>query len=264
VDDDTLATLEHENMASALSQVGAAVDGALVRGERDVLIISTGLPVRLFNQVLVTGPAATEDGIRAAVEEMRARTEHFVLNLRVGSDDRFRGTADELGLAPVSATPWMPGMAAWPLQDMATVPVPARHEIRRVTDAAGVADHVAAGAEGFGMPVEWLDTIMTTVLDEPAARVYVGYTDGVPVTTGLGMVTGRTIGVYNISTVPAARRRGYGAAMTMRIVDDAAAEGCDVATLQASDMGKPTYERLGFRTVVEYVGYTDPTTLEDA
>ena len=49
--------------------------------------------------------------------------------------------------------------------------------------------------------------------------------------------------------------------MTMRIIDDGLAEGCDVAILQASDMGKPTYERLGFRTVVEYVGYVDPATL---
>jgi hypothetical protein len=49
----------------------------------------------------------------------------------------------------------------------------------------------------------------------PEATVYVGYTDGQPVSTGLGIRTGRTIGVYNIATIEAARRRGYGAAMTM-------------------------------------------------
>ena len=32
------------------------------------------------------------------------------------------------------------------------------------------------------------------------------------------------------------------------------AAGCDVAILQASEMGRPIYERLGFRTVVEYDG----------
>jgi GNAT superfamily N-acetyltransferase len=90
----------------------------------------------------------------------------------------------------------------------------------------------------------------------------VGYTDGEPVTTGLGVRTGRTIGVYNIATIESARRRGFGAAMTIRIVDDGTADGCDVAILQASDMGQPTYERLGFRTVVEYRGYVDPASLE--
>jgi GNAT superfamily N-acetyltransferase len=262
VDDETLASLEHENMVVTMSQVGGSFEGALVRHDRGVTILSTGLPVRLFNQVLVSGPDATEDGILAAVEEIRERTGRFVLNLRAGADDRFRPVAARLGLVPVSASPWMPGMAMWPVPPAGGAPVPSGLEIRQATDESGVADHVRAAAEGFGMPAEWLEGIMARVLDEPRARVYVGYADGAAVTTGLGMVTGRTIGVYNIATVPDARRRGYGAAMTMRIVDDGRAGGCDVAILQASDMGKPTYERLGFRTVVEYVGYTDPATLD--
>ena len=82
-----------------------------------------------------------------------------------------------------------------------------------------------------------------------------GYADGDPVVCGLGWRTGRTIGVYSIATVPSARRRGYGAAMTARVVADGADAGCDVAALQASEMGRPIYERQGFRTVVRYVAY---------
>ncbi len=140
--------------------------------------------------------------------------------------------------------------------------MPGDHEIRRVTDPAGLRDHVRAAADGFGMPLEWVEELMgDAVLHEPGVALYVGHTDGVPVTTGLGLMTGHTIGVYNISTVPDARQRGYGAAMTMRVVEDGIAAGCDVAILQASDMGRPIYERLGFRTVVQYVGWADPATL---
>jgi hypothetical protein len=46
--------------------------------------------------------------------------------------------------------------------------------------------------------------------------------------------------------------------MTLRIVADGAAAGCDVAILQATPMGYPVYERLGFRTVVEYDGFIEP------
>ena len=43
--------------------------------------------------------------------------------------------------------------------------------------------------------------------------------------------------------------------MVARVVGDGVASGCDVAALQASVMGRPIYERQGFRTVVSYVAY---------
>jgi len=129
--------------------------------------------------------------------------------------------------------------------------------------APGVEDHIRTAAAGFEMPEEILRQIMSlTLVGRPGVAVYVGYTDGQPVTTGLGVRTGRTIGVYNIATIRSARKRGYGAAMTMRIAEDGAAHGCDVAVLQASEIGYPIYERLGYRTVAEYMGYVDPSSVE--
>jgi GNAT superfamily N-acetyltransferase len=98
--------------------------------------------------------------------------------------------------------------------------------------------------------------VCANLLDRPDCVVYVGYADGDPVVSGLGWRSGRTIGVYSIATIAPARRRGYGAAMTARVVADGALAGCDVAALQASEMGRPIYERLGFRTVITYDAYT--------
>jgi GNAT superfamily N-acetyltransferase len=132
-----------------------------------------------------------------------------------------------------------------------------------VTDRAGLEDHITTAAAGFEMPEEPLRAIMAeTLLGRPGLTVYVGYKGREPVTTGLGSRTGRTIGVYNVATIESARRRGHGAAMTTRIATDGAAAGCDVAILQASPMGHPVYERLGYRTVVEYMGYVDPSSIE--
>jgi len=258
-----LAELEHENFVAALARMGANVDGALVRHADGVALIATGLPLRLFNEVMVDGDEATPEAIAAAVDTTRERGDRFIVNLRMGPDDRFVPVMARLGLVPTSEGPWIPGLAMFPLTTEGHPDTVAGHEIRVVADAAGLDDHIRTAAVGFEMPEDWLRQVMgNSVLGDPDVTVYVGYTDGEPVSTGLGLRTGRTIGVYNIATVESARKRGYGAAMTTRIAIDGAAAGCDVAILQASDMGRPIYERLGYRTVVQYMGYVDPASLE--
>jgi GNAT superfamily N-acetyltransferase len=260
MDDAALARLEHENMIAADVLAASQVPGAVVRRADGLAVFATGLPLRLFNQVAIDDGAAVAPGaIAAVVAELRARGDRFVVNLRAGIDDVHRPAVEDLGLEPLAPEPWMPGMTLHPVPGAGSTPVPAELAIRRVTDPDGVADHRAAAAGGFDMPVEWLESLITVeVASHPDAAMYAGYVDGVPVVAGLGIRSGRTIGVYDIATLPEVRGRGYGAAMTMRIVDDGAAAGCDVASLQASAMGRPLYERLGFRTVVDYVGYIDP------
>jgi ribosomal protein S18 acetylase RimI-like enzyme len=269
MDPATLARLEHENMIAAFALVGSLAEGALIRRADGVALIATGLPLRLFNQVLVEGDEATPAAIAAAVALTRERGDRFVVNLRVGMDHRFVALMQELRLVPDPEEPLTPGMALHPLP--AHVPASTEepratrpgHEIRQVTDRAGIEDHIRTAAAGFEMPEEWVRAVMgLTLVARPGVAVYVGYTDGQPVTTGLGVRTGRTIGVYNVATVPAARKRGHGAAMTTRIAVDGGAAGCDVAVLQASVMGYAIYERLGYVTVVEYMGYVDPSSLE--
>jgi GNAT superfamily N-acetyltransferase len=260
-----LARLEHENMIEALALASANAEDALVRHADGVALIITGLPIRLFNQVIVERDDADPDAVAAAVATTRARGDRFVVNLRVGADDRFIPVMEEHGLVRLSDEPWMPGMTLHPIPMDGVPATRPGHDIRQVTDVAGVEDHIRTAAAGFEMPESILRGIISPAMAvRPGVAVYVGYTDGEAVSTGLGVRTGRTIGVYNIATAPAARRHGHGAAMSTRIAVDAAAAGCDVAILQASDMGFPIYERLGYRTVVEYMGYVDRASLAPA
>jgi hypothetical protein len=259
MDDAALARLEHENMIAAMSAVGGQVPDSVVRRIGGVQLIATGLPIHLFNQVIVVDDDATTDALEAAIAVTKQRGDRFVVNLRVGPDDRFLPRLAELGLQALSPTPWLPGMALYPLAATPPRAFADDHEIRAVRDQAGLDDHVAAAAAGFDMPVAWLQAVMRSgMLERADTTVYVGYTAGEPVSTGLGLVTGRTIGVYNVASVASVRGRGYGSAMTARIVADGMAAGCDVAILQASDMGRPIYERMGFRDVVAYMGYVEP------
>jgi GNAT superfamily N-acetyltransferase len=264
VDTATLATLEHENMLEVVHLFGAHVPGALVRVADGILIDSSRLPFLLFNQVLVADEAARPEAMAAAVAVMHERGGRFCVNLRLGPDDRFVALMNDLGLVQLSVEPWMPGMAWHPLPSAADLSEgpPAEgpvFEIRRESDWSGIETHIATGAAGFGMPAEVLGQVFGPgLLERDDVAVYVGYADGQPVATGMGLRTGRTIGVYNIATIESARGRGFGGAMSRRIVADGVIAGCDVAILQSSDMGKPLYERLGFRTVVEYMAWVEP------
>jgi ribosomal protein S18 acetylase RimI-like enzyme len=57
------------------------------------------------------------------------------------------------------------------------------------------------------------------------------------------------VGIYNVATLPADRRRGDGGAVTSAAMADAAARGATAAILESSASGRSMYERLGFREI---------------
>jgi len=257
MDDKDLARLEHENMIAGEQVLASMSAMSIVEHFYGVAVLAVGLPVKFFNQVIVERDDATNSAVEGAVALIRARHLPFIVNLRMGTDDRFAPLMAELGLVPVSEGPGVPGMALSPIPKDRLSELPG-YEIVRVKDAARLEDHKRALTGGFEMPAQWADELLTpTVLKRDDVAFYTGYANDVPVTTGVGIRTGRTIGIYNIATLPEGRRHGYGEAMTRRVASDGALEGCDVAALQASPLGYPIYARLGYKTVVEYRAYVE-------
>lgn len=212
----------------------------------------------LFNQIFIESGSATSRAIGDAVGLMRERGAPWVLTLARDLDDRLIAVAADLGLV-LDPGEGFPGMAVSPLP--APVPEPAGLEIRRVAGAS-LPDHASVVERGFGLDRAIIDAVVSdAIAADPRFAYYVGYVDGVAVVSGLGIQTGDTIGVFNIATLEEARRRGYGAAITRRILTDGALLGCTIGTLQSSDMGRPVYEAIGFRTVATYAGYVDPVQL---
>jgi N-acetylglutamate synthase len=110
--------------------------------------------------------------------------------------------------------------------------------------------HAGVAAAGFEAPEEPFRQLVTPeVLRLPGVRCYLGEVSGRPVTTGMGVTLAAFVGIFNIATPPADRRRGYGAAVTARAVTDGLAAGARWSWLQSSAAGYPVYERLGFRTI---------------
>ena len=93
-------------------------------------------------------------------------------------------------------------------------------------------------------------------VDDPDIRLFVGRLDGRPAGTSIAIRSGPASGVYNVGTLPAARRRGIGTALTWAAVDAGRAWGCDTVVLQATEMALPLYLDMGFRTVAPYRTFT--------
>lgn len=135
---------------------------------------------------------------------------------------------------------------------------PSNVDIRRVT-AQTWDDHVSTIAAAFGMPLELLTGLIgPSLVDTDDYAGFNAYIDGEVASTAALIVSEDVAGVYNVATPEAFRRRGLGEATTRAAVAEGARRGCALTTLQASEMGYPVYERMGYRTAVHWRNFTGP------
>jgi GNAT superfamily N-acetyltransferase len=112
-------------------------------------------------------------------------------------------------------------------------------------------DEYLAYLELVGLPAGLLSGTDTDAFHTLAARV-----DGENVATAIAFDHEGDCGVFNMSTLEAARRRGLGTALTACHVHAAAERGWSTATLQATSMAERVYAAVGFRDlglIHEYV-----------
>jgi ribosomal protein S18 acetylase RimI-like enzyme len=147
----------------------------------------------------------------------------------------------------------MPWMAA-DLASLSEPPTPDGLLVEQVRDPQALERHVRTSAVGFGS-----GTILTEALlllyrtlaatgDGPP-YLFLGSLDQVPVATSMVLPAGGVAGIYNVATVPWARRRGFGRAMTLAALRHGRDLGYRVGALGSSRMGYRVYSRMGFREV---------------
>ena len=222
-----------------------------VREIDGLLIKYTGVPAGDQNAAFVTRPLRDPGAaIREAIAYFEDRAMPYGILMREGLDPTAERACLNLGLVHVHT---LPGMALAPLAEAIPEP-PAGLDIRTVTTGTAHDIHVEMDAAGFEGSLDHARRLFPPSLFQQGAAVeYTGFLEGVPVAVSTLVMTGRTAGVYGVATIPAYRRRGFGEAMTWRAVRDGAARGCAMANLTASDMGRPLYERMGFRVVAPFL-----------
>jgi GNAT superfamily N-acetyltransferase len=145
-----------------------------------------------------------------------------------------------------------PGMAADLLHLHEHVSTPGSFSIEQVRSNQELQVWTQTLAAGFGegeVEANWVGAMYQKIgFDEQGLwRHYLGRWDGQPVATTSLFLGAGVAGIYFVFTLPQARGRGFGAAITLAALQDARKRGYRVWVLAASSMGYPVYRRLGFQ-----------------
>lgn len=143
-----------------------------------------------------------------------------------------------------------PGMACDLFKINEVAPSSPTFTIECVRDLEMLRHWVRAALDGFGLPENMVepcfDLFAGLGFDLPL-RSYVGFMDGKPVVTSQLFLGAGVAGIYWVATVPEARQRGLGTAITLAPLREARDMGYKLGILHPSEMGYSVYRRIGFQ-----------------
>lgn len=236
-----------------------------VQDRRDGLWFASGVPMSPFNGIV--SARLTDDNadevIREAIDYFGSRSLPF--SWAAGPLTTPADLGEHLLANRFKAQEAQAGMAIdldYPLEG---VPAPEGLEIERVSGTSLLGDYSDLVSTGFHVPedagAEFMG-IIAEVTSGPDATSwgYLGRLHEEPVASSGLILAGGGALVINVVTLPEARGKGIGAAMTHRALHDAREADFRIATLEATKMGYPVYKRLGMEEycrMQEYV-WTPP------
>lgn len=152
----------------------------------------------------------------------------------------------------------LPGMAV-ELSGFAPPSTPSGCEVRRI-DADEFPEWARVVARAFDDPA-FEDGASTRAFrshgfdDDAPFRHFLCRQGGEPVAASTLSLGGGVAGLANIAVVPEHRRLGLGAAVAAGALLEGRGLGLPLGVLSAGELGRPLYERLGFREVSRHRTY---------
>lgn len=228
-----------ERIARECFRSFSRLPGARLLDDGRVFGAMTRVPIQFFNGIATTD--LTEDEVGPVLATLQEDGQPF--RWWISPSTRPAGLADILVRMGLRHTYDADGMAV----DLAFVdfgqPLPHDLSIRRVD----VMDPwVSVFMEGFDRPSSEAELWTTLYPQCPEWTHFVGYLRGVPIATTSLLMCGDLAGIYHVVTLPAARGRGVGKAITTEALRYARAMGARRAALQSSEMGFNVYRAIGF------------------
>jgi GNAT superfamily N-acetyltransferase len=253
VDHRSLQQAADANFLASFRKLVENIPAGELRETGAVFAFMSGLPFGPFNGCVIVAPPVRSE-LEAAIRWLLANKFPFRVWIREELAPSLSAVPRRHGL--VEDERRFPGMALAPMPDAPRLPPGVT--LRDVADEHSLEEHrgilVASGMD----PLVARPMLPEAFLTDPDVALTTVLLDGEPVGHSLAIRSGDVCGIYNVGTLPSARRRGVGTAATWAAVAAGRRWGCRVAVLQSSEMGQSIYEAIGFRTVVRYAEFRLP------
>jgi ribosomal protein S18 acetylase RimI-like enzyme len=183
-------------------------------------------------------PAAAARAIGRAFDRPRASSVAVV-------EDAFGGT----DLTPAGFEVWQ-NYAVMVCETADVDPPPSHIEVSEVRSGQALEDAERVIVDGFPAPAlqPWKRGVLFNrrFLGAEEIRIWLVTVDGLPASAGYAVDDGSAVGVYQVATLPTARRSGAGRAL-MGAIRNAYPDR--LLTLTATHLGEPLYVAVGYRAV---------------
>jgi GNAT superfamily N-acetyltransferase len=244
------------NPAELWQLLAQHADGGVFETLSGATLISFPFPHKLFNSVLF---ASVTDS-KAAVEEVSGfyRAKGRPWCWIVGPSSEPAALGKELLSAGLVHSHDTPGMAI----DLTGFAAQCDARVVGVRDPAAYERWLQLLAKGFGMPEAAVQPFrelhMSLGWEDVPVRYFYALVDGEPAACSMNFYGAGVCGIYSVATAPEFRSRGLGAAVVNRCLSAAVEDGYDTAILHSSTMGRPLYEKLGFRELCQLAYFNPP------
>lgn len=234
----------------------ALADGSRYERFPGAVCLYTPIPHCLFNSVNLTAdaPGTVDRALESAGKSIEERGKPVLWRLSaVAASNAVRDRLTAAGLERRGSDPAL-------LLDLSALPEAPKVEgltVREAEGRKGRHDWAWLTCNAFELADDVREAMSRCEAAIPEDRFesqprYVGYLDGEPVAVSSLVMAAGLAGIYAVATLPEARRRGIGTVMTHHAMAEGRRRGARHAVLQATDMGRPVYERLGFSKVHAY------------
>jgi len=233
-------------MLAACEGVADGRTGAWRDSRPGLLALMTTLPGRPYNGLYGLDATAAPEEATALATRLAASGVSWCARLRPNVPVEVDASLRDVGLFAEDETLLM-ATSRGAYHSEFSEPWELTVSTRRTQDDLAIAMVLEAS---FGTPPSSAAKLLDPAhLERAEIQWHLGKVGGLPVTCAMSVMAGDAVGIFAVGTIPEARGKGYGSAVTSRALAYGFADGARFGVLTASPEVLGVYERLGFRVL---------------